>query len=160
MANESNNISRFSTNTGRLGKEVENGSQVIFLVHGLSGCPKSTWTSNHIWPKELLPQPLPASPRSRILVYGYNADVHAFGSNEETRCLIEERAQDLVLGMEYKCRSKNEDRKGSREKSVLTWHTLGGIISSNPLSTINSQKSSLAGKWPPDGGKQPQQNTP
>jgi len=161
MANESNNISRFPPDTGRPGKEVENDPQEIFLVQGLSGCPKSTWTCNHIWPKELFPQPLPAaSPRPRILVYGYNSDVHVFGSNKGRQSLVEERARDLVSGLDNNSRSKNEDGKGSRKPNFVVCHSVGGIISSNLLSTTSSRKSSLAGNWPSDGGKQPQQKTP
>jgi hypothetical protein len=53
----------------------------IVLVHGLNGDPRKTWTANNgvFWPTQLLPVTL-KSAKVRILVYGYNADVYAFGS--------------------------------------------------------------------------------
>jgi hypothetical protein len=58
----------------------------IVLVHGLNGDPRRTWTSKNgvFWPTELLPVTL-KSVKARILVYGYNADVYAFGSSRSAR---------------------------------------------------------------------------
>lgn len=52
----------------------------IVFVHGLNGHPHHTWTSEVskiFWPGELLP-PILEDQRTRILVYGYNADVTSF----------------------------------------------------------------------------------
>jgi hypothetical protein len=58
----------------------------IVLVHGLNGDPRHTWTAKNgvFWPTELLPVTL-KSVKARILVYGYNADVYAFGSSRSPR---------------------------------------------------------------------------
>lgn len=58
----------------------------IVLVHGLNGDPRQTWTARNgvFWPTELLPATL-KSVKARILVYGYNADVYAFGSSRSAR---------------------------------------------------------------------------
>jgi hypothetical protein len=54
----------------------------IVLVHGLNGDPRRTWQSENgtFWPSELLPVSL-KSAHARVLVYGYKADVYAFGSS-------------------------------------------------------------------------------
>lgn len=53
----------------------------IVLVHGLNGDPQKTWTAKNgiFWPSQLLPEALKGAP-ARVLVYGYNADVYAFGN--------------------------------------------------------------------------------
>ena len=54
----------------------------VVLVHGLNGDPHDTWTASNgvFWPTGLLPVTL-KSVKARILVYGYNADVYAFGGD-------------------------------------------------------------------------------
>jgi hypothetical protein len=58
----------------------------VVLVHGLNGDPRLTWTATNgvFWPTQLLPITL-KSAQARILVYGYNADVYAFGNNQSPR---------------------------------------------------------------------------
>lgn len=58
----------------------------LVLVHGLNGDPRKTWTAKNgvFWPTDLLPVTL-KSAKARILVYGYNADVYAFGSGKSRR---------------------------------------------------------------------------
>jgi hypothetical protein len=58
----------------------------IVLVHGLNGDPRRTWTAANgvFWPTQLLPLTL-KSAQARILVYGYNADVYAFGNSRSAR---------------------------------------------------------------------------
>jgi hypothetical protein len=48
---------------------------------------------------ELLPKSLGAV-RARILVYGYNADVYAFGGKTATTDYILDHAQTLVTNLE------------------------------------------------------------
>lgn len=58
----------------------------IVFVHGLNGDPRLSWTAknNVFWPTQLLPITL-KSHQARILVYGYNADVYAFGNSRSAR---------------------------------------------------------------------------
>jgi hypothetical protein len=61
------------------------------LVHGLNGDPRATWTApknGMFWPSQLLPATLKDVP-ARVLVYGYNADVYAFGSGKSaSKCIF------------------------------------------------------------------------
>lgn len=58
----------------------------IVFVHGLNGDPRRSWTAKNgvFWPTQLLPITL-KSAQARILVYGYNADVYAFGNSQSAR---------------------------------------------------------------------------
>jgi len=64
----------------------------IVLVHGLNGNPQTTWTAKNgvFWPIDLLPISL-KSTKVRILVYGYNADVYTFGSEQGARSVVLDR---------------------------------------------------------------------
>ncbi|KAI9759833.1 MAG: hypothetical protein M4579_002040 [Chaenotheca gracillima] len=114
----------------------------IVFVHGLNGHPKDTWTAKNgvFWPAELLPKTLNAV-NARILVYGYNADVYAFGGKSATRDYIHEHAQTLVTTLDAE--RFNED---ATERPII-WvaHSLGGILVKRALdyaasiSTINNQ---------------------
>jgi hypothetical protein len=61
----------------------------IVLIHGLNGDPRKTWTAKNgvFWPTDLLPTSL-KSAKARILVYGYNADVYAFGGGKSARSVV------------------------------------------------------------------------
>jgi hypothetical protein len=58
----------------------------IVFVHGLNGDPRLSWTAKNgvFWPTQLLPITL-KSAQARILMYGYNADVYAFGNSQSAR---------------------------------------------------------------------------
>lgn len=57
------------------------GAEVdVVFVHGLNGHPYDTWTSEGskvFWPAQLLP-PILQEEKTRIVVYGYDADVTSF----------------------------------------------------------------------------------
>lgn len=98
----------------------------IVLVHGLNGHPQKTWTAKNgvFWPTALLPATL-KNARVRILVYGYNADVYAFGSDKSASSdMIHQHAQTLVnsLAMERESEDMTEN--------PILWiaHSLGGIL--------------------------------
>ncbi|PQE24937.1 and NB-ARC domain-containing protein [Rutstroemia sp. NJR-2017a WRK4] len=103
----------------------------IVLVHGLNGHPQSTWTAKNgvFWPTELLPVTFaskdPAKQaKVRILVYGYNADVVAFGEKSASTDKIHEHAQSLVSSLALERKSEEAD------ENPIIWvaHSLGGIL--------------------------------
>ena len=68
------------------------------------GSPQRTWTAgtapNEVfWPSQLLPQSL-GSVRARVLVYGYNADVYAFGKKSASSDNILQHAETLITDLE------------------------------------------------------------
>ncbi len=70
-------------------------------MHGLNGHPQKTWTAKNgvFWPLQLLPQSL-GDVRARIMVYGYNADVYAFGGKSASADYIHDHAQTLVTNLD------------------------------------------------------------
>lgn len=67
------------------------------FVHGLNGDPFKTWTSESskiFWPADLLP-PILEEEKTRILVYGYDADVTSF-TDGVSRDKIHNHAEHLV----------------------------------------------------------------
>ena len=95
-------------------------------MHGLNGHPEHSWKAKNgvFWPTDLLPASLKGA-KARILVYGYNADVYAFGSNKSASSdMIHQHAQTLVssLAMERLSEDCGEN--------PIIWvaHSLGGIL--------------------------------
>lgn len=72
----------------------------IVLVHGLNGSPKDTWTAPNgvFWPSQLLPNNL-GKVRARVLVYGYNANVYAFGGGSASGDYILQHAQTFITSL-------------------------------------------------------------
>ncbi|KAI9799148.1 MAG: hypothetical protein M1833_004188 [Piccolia ochrophora] len=96
----------------------------IVFVHGLNGHPKDTWTKNGVfWPAQLLPKTL-NHVQARILTYGYNADVYAFGGKSATSDYIHEHAQTLITTLDAE--RYNED--ATERPIIFVAHSLGGIL--------------------------------
>jgi alpha-beta hydrolase superfamily lysophospholipase len=98
----------------------------IVLVHGLNGHPQKTWTAKNgvFWPTNLLPASL-KSAKARILVYGYNADVYAFGGNKSASSdMIHQHAQTLITNLAMERMSED------CTENPIIWvaHSLGGIL--------------------------------
>lgn len=98
----------------------------IVLVHGLNGHPQNTWTAKNgvFWPADLLPITL-KTVKARILVYGYNADVWAFGSDKSPSSdMIHQHAQTLISALAM------ERTIGGYDEHPIIWvaHSLGGIL--------------------------------
>jgi hypothetical protein len=74
------------------------GAEVdVVFVHGLNGHPYDTWTSEvskTFWPAQLLP-PILEAEKTRIVVYGYDADVTSF-TDGVSRDKIHNHAEHLV----------------------------------------------------------------
>lgn len=103
----------------------------IVLVHGLNGHPRDTWTSKEhgvFWPTQLLPATL-KSAKARILVYGYNADVYAFGKSGPSSDLLYQHAQTLLANLSL------ERKTEEFEDHPIIWvvHSLGGLLVKNAL---------------------------
>ena len=88
-------------NNGQRDSGRANGHHSIVLVHGLNGHPRETWTAKNgdFWPAKLLPASLGDVP-SRILVYGYDADVNVSGGKSSTSDYIHDHAQTLITYLE------------------------------------------------------------
>ncbi|PLB36253.1 esterase/lipase family protein [Aspergillus candidus] len=96
----------------------------IVLVHGLSGHPKDTWTSDTgtFWPADLLPHALGQS-RARVLTYGYDASVQNFTDGNGSGG-IHGVAETLVSSL-----AANRNLRGCSERPIIfICHSLGGIV--------------------------------
>lgn len=102
-------------------------SSVVF-VHGLTGNRRSTWTckpADVFWPNDLLPHDLP---RTRIMTYGYDADItHFWAMASQNR--IGEHAGNLVNALvQIRERTDTQGRP-----LVFVTHSLGGLITEDAL---------------------------
>jgi hypothetical protein len=100
----------------------ESKADIVF-VHGLKGDPRMTWQSENgtFWPSQLLPASL-KSDQARILVYGYDAGVHALST-------IDGHAKTMLKNLVLERRMEEVD-----EKPILfVAHSLGGILVKHAL---------------------------
>lgn len=98
----------------------------IILVHGLNGDPRKTWTSDKkvFWPTDLLPTTL-KSAKARILVYGYNADVYAFGKGTGASSdMLHQHAQTLLTNVS----SERQTEEATDHAIIWVAHSLGGLL--------------------------------
>lgn len=95
----------------------------VIFVHGLTGNRHNTWTAkseNVFWPKDLLPADLP---KTRIMTYGYDADIaHFWSMASQNR--IGEHAGNLVNAIaQIRERTDTENRP-----IIFVTHSLGGLV--------------------------------
>ncbi|KAH6686174.1 hypothetical protein F5X68DRAFT_153560 [Plectosphaerella plurivora] len=95
----------------------------IVFVHGLTGNRETTWTdkeSGVFWPAHLLKEDVP---RTRIVTFGYDADVVHFWS-QASQNRVRNHAVNLVNAVsQLRERSDTEDRP-----IIFVVHSLGGLI--------------------------------
>ena len=97
----------------------------IVFVHGLDGHPYRTWTSEEhkiFWPAQLLP-PVIEKEKTRILVYGYDADVLAF-TDGVSKDKIHNHAEHLVAQL---CANRRP-QKATERPLIFVAHSLGGLV--------------------------------
>jgi pimeloyl-ACP methyl ester carboxylesterase len=102
----------------------------IVFVHGLTGNRHNTWTARKdgvFWPKDLLACDLP---NTRIMTYGYDADIaHFWSMASQNR--IYEHAGNLVNAI-----AQVRERTDSEHRPVLfVTHSLGGLVTED-VSTL------------------------
>jgi hypothetical protein len=96
----------------------------FIFVHGLNPVnhtnhEETTWshTNGKLWPKDFLPQ---NTPRSRILIFGYNSNVVFNVSQKGFR----DHANRLL-----ECLSVNRRETGEKNRPIIfIGHSLGGLI--------------------------------
>ncbi|KAI9761776.1 MAG: hypothetical protein M1835_008116, partial [Candelina submexicana] len=108
--------------------EVEDAVSDIVFIHGLTGNRESTWTdptSGTFWPGHLLNSDVP---RSRILTFGYDADVtHFWAMASNNR--IGNHAMNLVNALaQLRDRTETENRP-----IIFVTHSLGGLVFEDAL---------------------------
>ena len=97
----------------------------VVFIHGLNGHPKETWTSEKskiFWPVQLL-APVIQEDNTRVLVYGYDADVTSFtdgGSKDK----IHNYAEQLVAEL---CANRRK-HKALKRPIIFVAHSLGGLV--------------------------------
>jgi hypothetical protein len=96
----------------------------VVLVHGLNGDHIGTWKYSAkgkpdvFWPRDLLPQ---KQPKTRVLSFGYNADIYGGGSVARIR----DHAQKLVGSL---IDERDSDDCDQYRPIVFVAHSLGGLI--------------------------------
>ncbi|KAL8819638.1 MAG: hypothetical protein Q9191_007691 [Dirinaria sp. TL-2023a] len=107
----------------------QDASVDIVFVHGLTGNAYDTWLhkdSRVHWPRDLLKQDIPSS---RILSFGYDADVVSFWnpvSNSRLSNHAEKMVNDLVR--------KRERTDTEKRRIIFVAHSLGGLVVEQALS--------------------------
>jgi len=95
----------------------------IILLHGLTGNRESTWTDKNsgvFWPSHLLNKDIP---NSRILTWGYDADIAHFWAAASQNC-IRNHAINLNNALaQFRERTETEERP-----IVFVTHSLGGLV--------------------------------
>ena len=118
-----NPISRYGLT--QIYSPIGGGRVDVVFVHGLSGDPERTWTSDKskiFWPGRLLP-PILEEEKARILVYGYDADVVNF-TDGASRDHIHNHAEHLVAALA----ANRRIRKATERPIIFVAHSLGGLV--------------------------------
>lgn len=72
--------------------QLKKNPSIVFL-HGLRGNREKTWAKNGVvWPKDLLPNDIPAS---RIFLFGYDTNITSASQSGATKTEIHSDAEDV-----------------------------------------------------------------
>ncbi|SLM34305.1 P-loop containing nucleoside triphosphate hydrolase [Lasallia pustulata] len=105
----------------------------IVFVHGLTGAPANTWlhtASGMYWPATLLSRDVP---NSRILSFGYDADVVKFW-NPTSQNRVGNHALNMLGGL-TRLREKSDTEN---RKVIFVTHSLGGLVTQDCLCSSRS----------------------
>lgn len=102
--------------------DIQSYPSIIF-VHGLAGNRETTWTDKStgiFWPAHFLKNTLP---NTRILTFGYDADLAHFWSVASQNC-VRNHATNLTNAVaQLRGRTKTEERP-----IIFVTHSLGGLV--------------------------------
>ncbi|KAG4282361.1 hypothetical protein FPRO06_09034 [Fusarium proliferatum] len=133
-------LSKF-TSYYRVTQLTQNHS-IVFL-HGLRGDREKTWTkSGVVWPKDLLPDDVPAS---RIFLFGYDTNITSADQSGATKTEIHSDAEDVCA----KLAAERLNTQTVDRPIVFVAHSLGGLVAAQILvhgeqKPENSAESSIA----------------
>ncbi|RBR09691.1 hypothetical protein FVER53590_11729 [Fusarium verticillioides] len=110
--------------------EVHNGENAqvdIVFLHGLRGDREKAWTKNGVvWPKDLLPDDIPAS---RIFLFGYDTNITSTGRSGPSKTEIHSDAEDVCAKLAAeRLRTLTVDRP-----IIFVAHSLGGLVAAQIL---------------------------
>ncbi|KAI1019242.1 hypothetical protein LB503_009169 [Fusarium chuoi] len=105
----------------------ENAQADIVFLHGLRGDREKAWTKNGaVWPKDLLPDDIPAS---RIFLFGYDTNITSAGRSGASKTEIHGDAEDVCAKLAAeRLRTQTVDRP-----IILVAHSLGGLVAAQIL---------------------------
>ncbi|RBA13213.1 hypothetical protein FPRO05_13640 [Fusarium proliferatum] len=110
--------------------EVHNGENAqvdIVFLHGLRGDREKAWTKNGvIWPKDLLPDDIPAS---RIFLFGYDTNITSAGRSGVSKTEIHGDAEDVCA----KLAAERLSTQTVDRPIILVAHSLGGLVAAQIL---------------------------
>ncbi|KLU86526.1 hypothetical protein MAPG_05538 [Magnaporthiopsis poae ATCC 64411] len=104
----------------------------LVLVHGLNGDPIQTWSSSQEpgsgWPQRLLPE---VQPLTRVLSFGYNADIY----HNNSAAGIRGNARALLTQLQ----TLRSDLQATTRPIVFLAHCLGGLIVKQAMAFANAE---------------------
>ncbi|EWG53258.1 hypothetical protein FVEG_11728 [Fusarium verticillioides 7600] len=121
----------------------ENAQADIVFLHGLRGDREKTWTKNGVvWPKDLLPDDIPAS---RIFLFGYDTNITRSDQSGTTNTEIHSDAEDVCA----KLAAERLSTQTVDRPIIFVAHSLGGLVAAQILvhgehKPENSSEASIA----------------
>ncbi|KAF5555928.1 ribonuclease p mrp [Fusarium phyllophilum] len=111
----------------------ENAQADIVFLHGLRGDREKAWTKNGVvWPKDLLPDDIPAS---RIFLFGYDTNITSTGRSGPSKTEIHGDAEDVCakLAAERLSTQTVSDSNAVDRPIIFVAHSLGGLVAAQIL---------------------------
>ncbi|KAG5744212.1 hypothetical protein H9Q69_011001 [Fusarium xylarioides] len=105
----------------------ENAQADIVFLHGLRGDREKAWTKNEVvWPKDLLPDDIPAS---RIFLFGYDTNITSTGRSGPSKTEIHGDAEDVCA----KLAAERLSTQTVDRPIIFVAHSLGGLVAAQIL---------------------------